>query len=589
MKKQRYNAVILLIVSLLLVAGNAMAQKDTVRLRQEVEVTKAYQPTVNDAVKINDIPKIKPEQTEVPTFDYSIYSKPVFSTFDVAPVTAAKMIGDPRPEMGNGLLKLGFGNYLTPYGELFFNAQPDKKSNFGMHFKHLSSSEGINLLNGDYVYAPQSDNQAEIFGQKFFKKSTLSGSVAYDRKAFNYYGYTGLVLNDLQKEQQIPFWGDKQWFSKGTMDVRLKSETLSADDFNYDFGVNYHYLTSKTDQKESQAIVSADLGKKFGNMFGILNFSMTSYNAESIRSRILNTVGKKQQMLMTISPSVKWLTDNASLQLGMNTTILTDDDTGGGVFFYPKVKAEWSPVERILTLFAGADGYVQHNTYASIAAENPYVDPYHDVKNSRYQVVVSGGFKGRLSSKTNFVAEASYSVVKDQHFYVLYGTDIYNVSAGSSSLNNTFDWVYDDLNILRLSGEILHSVSEKFSIHLLGKYNSYDMETLPAAWQLPKIDLTLSGFYQATEKLKFSTDIFVVGKRTALITEYSSVNSSTPPASLEISMDPIIDLNAGVEYQFSKKMNFFFQLNNLGFQKYEHWLGYTSKGFHALVGASYKF
>ena len=68
-----------------------MAQKDTVRLKQEVEVTKAYQPTINEAIKINDIPKVKAEPAETPTFDYSIYSKPVFSTFDVKPVAAAKM------------------------------------------------------------------------------------------------------------------------------------------------------------------------------------------------------------------------------------------------------------------------------------------------------------------------------------------------------------------------------------------------------------------------------------------------------------------------------------------------------------------
>jgi len=123
-------------------------------------------------------------------------------------------------------------------------------------------------------------------------------------------------------------------------------------------------------------------------------------------------------MLMTISPSVKWQTQNASLQLGLNTTISQDDDTDGGVYFYPKVKAEWSPVERVLTLFAAADGHVQHNTYSSIAIENPYVDPFHDVQNSRNQIIVSGGFKGKLSPKTNYVAEASYSVVKDEHFYV---------------------------------------------------------------------------------------------------------------------------------------------------------------------------
>jgi hypothetical protein len=379
----------------------------------------------------------------------------------------------------------------------------------------------------------------------------------------------------------IPFNGDHQWFSKGTLDVHLKSETLAKDDFNYDFGAYYHYLTSKTGQKEEQAVVSVDLGKKFGNMFGILNFSMTSYRAD----RILKSSGEKHQLLMSISPSVKWLTKTASLQLGMNTTIFSDDDTKGGIYFYPKVKAEWSPVEQVLTLFAGADGHVQHNTYSSIATENPYINPYHDLANTRYQVVVSGGFKGKLTPKTNYVAEASWSAVKNQHFYVTESQNLYYPSAANRSLNNTFSWVYDDVNIFKLSAEVLHSVSENFSVHLIGNYQSYDLKSLPFAWQMPKFDMTFSGVYKATDQLKFTTDIFVVGSRTALISEPPS--SSAP--SHTVTMDPIIDLNAGAEYQFSEKLNFFVQFNNFGFQKYEQWLGYTNKGFNFLVGASYKF
>ena len=89
MKKQIYIAINLLLLAFLLFTGTAMAQKDSTRLKQEVEVTKAYQPTILDAVKINDIPKIKAEQTEAPVFDYSIYSKPIFSTFEPTPVEAA--------------------------------------------------------------------------------------------------------------------------------------------------------------------------------------------------------------------------------------------------------------------------------------------------------------------------------------------------------------------------------------------------------------------------------------------------------------------------------------------------------------------
>ena len=73
-------------ISLLLltfiVVNSVSAQKDSTKLRQEVEVVKAYQPSVSDAFKINDIPQIKDDKREKPTFDYKINSQPVFSTFE---------------------------------------------------------------------------------------------------------------------------------------------------------------------------------------------------------------------------------------------------------------------------------------------------------------------------------------------------------------------------------------------------------------------------------------------------------------------------------------------------------------------------
>ena len=586
MKRQHKIALSLSAFGLLMGAGNAMAQKDSLKLKQEVEVVKAYQPSILDAQKINDIPQIKPEQTEAPTFDYSIFSKPVFSTFDPTPVAAAKMVGDPKEPLGLGLLKLGLGNYLTPYGELFFNAQPTKKSNFGMHFSHLSSSGKVKLLNEDLVKAPESENTAEIFGKKFFRKSTLSGSLAFDRKAFTYYGYAGDRLSDALKEEMIPYFQDKQYFSKGTATFHLKSETLSTAELNYDFGAKYHYFISKTGQTEHEVVLSGDVSKNIDNALGLLSASLTVYKADSIMNRFYSEFGKKQQTILRANPSVMWSTENASLQLGLNTAIILDIDTDADLKIWPKVKAEWSPVPQVLTLFAGVDGHLQHNTYSAIAAENPYVDPYHDVANTNYKYIVSGGFKGKLTSKTNYVAEASYSAIEKQHFYILYGQDVFNLSSvGPRSLNNTFDWVYDDVNILKLSGEIMHSVSDNFSVRLLGNYYSYDLKSIAKPWQMPDFDFTLSGVYKPTEQIKFTADIFAVGKRSALISELP--NSSKP--SLVVNMDPIIDLNVGAEYQFSPKLNFFAKLNNFGFQKYEQWLGYTNKGLNWMAGISYSF
>jgi len=590
MKKSNFIAVSLFVVAFFAGAGQAMAQRDSTKLRQEVEVTKAYQPTISEAVKINDIPKIKPEQTEAPTFDYSIYSKPVFSTFDVKPVTAAKIVGEPKPEMENGILKLGVGNYLTPYGEFFFNSKPDKTTNFGMHFKHLSSSGKIKLLNDDKVDAPQSENSAEIFGKKFFRNSSLSGSLAYDRNAFNYYGYSGSQLSDEQKIEMIPWYQAKQYFSKGTASVNLKSETRSEYDVDYDLSLRYHYLKSKTGQTESEIHFSGNLAKKIGNTYGNLFVSLTNTTDDSIQNRISGLFGYRQQSIMKINPSAKWVADLASFELGLNTAMVSDADFVASFHVWPKIKAEWSPVEQYLTLFAGMDGYLKSNTYSAVANENPYVDPYHDAANTNYKSIFYGGLKGKLGARTNYVIEVSYSNVKNQHFFTTESNNLYDDwGIGISKLNNTFSLVYDDMKVLKLSGEVMHSVSDNFSLHLFGNYYSYDLKTQNIAWQIPNFDVTFSSLYKPIESLKFNVDIFVVGERTALISDFSPNYSLAPPTSHEILMDPIIDMNAGADYQLSKSLNVFVKLNNFGFQKYEQWLGYTSKGFNWLAGITYTF
>lgn len=597
MKRRLYIAGSTLFFALFLGAVNAQAQRDSLKMKQEVEVTKAYQPTVNEAVKINDIPVIKSEQTEPPVFEYSIFSKPVFTSFDLTPIAAAKMVGDPRAEMNNGLLKLGFGNYLTPYGELFFNVQPDKKSNFGMHFSSLSSFGDLTLKNGDQVNGTQSDNSAEIFGKKFFRKSTLSGSLGFDRKSFRYYGYTGEMLTDDQKDQMIPFFEDKQHFTQGTAAVRLKSESLSGYDLNYDFGINYHYMASKTGQTESELNFSSDLMKKYDKFWGGLHIGFTRYSADSIFNRFSNTFSGKQQILIDGNPFVKWEAKTAYLQAGLNITAAFDDDTDAALMIWPKVKAEWSPVKEVLTLFAGVDGHLKHNTYSAIAAENPYVDPYHDIANSNYKYILSGGFKGKLTARTNYVAEVAYSKIADEHFYVVQSQNLYNPQATNRILNNTFGWVYDDINVTKLSGEVLHFVSDDFSVHFLGNYYSYKLNSEQQAWQMPDFDATLSGIFKPTEQLRLTVDLFAIGKRKAQIQDYElplpTIQNPDPVtvsrSDHEVSLKPYFDVNFGADYRLAEKLSVFMKLNNLAFQKYEQWSGYTSKGFNWMAGLSYRF
>jgi hypothetical protein len=572
--------------------NSASAQKDSTKLRQEVEVVKAYQPSVSDAFKINDIPQIKDDKGEKPTFDYKINSQPVFSTFEVEPVQAAQMVGEPQTKLGKGLLKAGVGNYQTPYGELFYNTKTGKHAVLGMHFKHLSSHGSVKLANDDKVDAPRSENVAELFTKHFFRRSTLNTKLFYERDAHSYYGYVGEQLSDSEKEGLFPYWNDKQAFSKGGLQVQLSNEEDTRADLNYDLNLYYHYFGTKTGQTENLINLGTSFRREFDEFYGLLGASVGYLKTDSIFNRTSLDYGQKQQILLNLSPAILFEGDMAKLQLGVHTFTLLDDDEDASFLITPNVKAQWSPVENIMTLFVGADGRLQQNHYSAIAAENRFVNPYQDIKNSKYQYILSGGIKGKFSPRLNYRFQADYSSIKDEHFYYLHEIE-YDLNPVEPSRSNTFDVLYDDVQQFTLGAEFYYTASDLINFHLDGKMHSYALDSLEQAWNRPQFELTISTILNPDGPLKFNADIFFTGDRKALIIHENYENNGAisihGTGYQTYNLSSFVDLNFGVEYQYSPQLSFFGRANNFAFQKYENWLGYTQQSFNLLVGASFSF
>ena len=148
------------------------AQIDTT-MNKEVEVIKAYQPTINAAVKISDNPKIIDTVNYSPTFDYKIFSTTLSEEKSINPLPVVKLGNPPTTKSNTGFAKVGAGNSLTPYAELFINSAVSKKTDFGLQLMHFSSRSNIKLSNDQKVKAPYSENLALIFMKNNFRKSVL--------------------------------------------------------------------------------------------------------------------------------------------------------------------------------------------------------------------------------------------------------------------------------------------------------------------------------------------------------------------------------------------------------------------------------
>ena len=582
----------------------ANAQQDT-SLTREVEVIKAYNPTISDANKINDMPKIDEEEPQKPTFNYSIFSQPVFSTFSVNELKAATISQPPKENTGLGLVRAGVGNYNKPYAEIFFNSQNTRNTIFGLHGKHLSSHGKLKLEGGDKVKAPFSENEAEMFIKHLFRESILSVNADFTHNGFNYYGYPVDSIPSIlkEKDQTINYQGKRQTFSKGGININLQSENNNREDFTFDFNFLYDYFGTKTGQREHFGEFSADINKPLNTGSAMLNAGITFVKADNVFNRHLDTLATSQQLWFTLKPAYYLSGDIANIKIGFNAWIVQDNNTDPVAKIAPNVRLNFAPVKEIINIFAGVDGNYINNHYSKIAYENPFVDPEHDVINTFEKLHFYGGFDGKFATKTNFKLSVDYSMINDQPLYYLYEyvyplTDDINNTPDPSIVDNDFKIMYDDMDLLKFNVEVFHSASEKLDLLLSGNYYVYKMNEQEEAWNLPDWDAKLSLGYKITDQLSVSSDIYAIGARTALILEsqgygtlttFSSSLVALPPTQTSYNLNTVIDMDFNASYKITKTFSVFGQLNNFGFQKYERWFGYPVQSFNFLAGLSYAF
>lgn len=600
MIKIEFKYIILLIINGLIGTQTTIAQRDT--LKKEVEVIKAYKPTISDANKINDIPGIQDEEQKKPVFNYDINSRPVFSAFSISTLKAATIEGKPQEDYGLGLVKAGLGNYNKPYGEFFFNNRQTRNTFFGMHFKHLSSHGKLSLPGGDRVKAPMSDNLAEMFLKYMKGNSTLSLNLNFTHNGFNYYGYpvdTVPLYLETQNNDVNNYFGEKQAFSKGSFNINLVNSKPDRDLPTLGFDFTYSYFGTKTGQREHLGDLMVNIRKPFDPVTGLLDIGATFYHANGI-DLLTTENGTRQQTWLYGKPAVYFGNATANLTVGGKIWILFDNYEKMKIRMAPNIRANFAPVREVINIFAGIDGNYINNHYSKIAYENQFVDPEHDVKGTMQRFRYFGGFDGKFSKKTNFKISAEYSINKDQPLYYLFSHIFPTMGPmpGQAIVQNDFKILYESLNTLKFNAEIFHTTTRSFDLLISTNYYKYNTSEQEFAWNLPEFDANLSVGYKINDQLTIFTDLFLIGERNALVAETIGFGDPVPfDELLELSsvqfkkyvLDTVFDMNFKAQYKISSRFSIFAQLNNFGFQSYQRWFGYPVQSFNFLGGLSYAF
>lgn len=580
------NRTIIISAAVLAFGLPCRAQQDTT-INRQVEVVKAYQPSISDAYRISSVPRIVDTVQYAPVFEYHINSVPVVAKKTVQNLPCVKLGNMPFERANKGYLRGGFGTALTPYGEIFFNTAVTSKTDFGFQVLHHSSRPDISLNDGTEVEAPYSNNFGRIFVKNYFKNSVLDWDLQYNRNRYNYYGYVVPQASESNIQSGI-MRDEKQVLNFASAHVALSSMTAASRP-NYKVGIDYDYLWNLSNQTAHVGTLKAAYDRRIGaNRFSV--DALLGYYAQQSIENVYIDSDSRSMFNVELAPQIEFDGSNWGLDLGFKAATIAANDTSARYHLSPKIDFEFYPIKDIMTLFVTVDGNLKSNNYMEMIRNNRYLTPNSDVRSTNEILDIRGGIEGKISTSISYLFDVEYDLAYDEAFYVL-KQDI--AAYGPQIRNNTFDLVYDDVNTLRFGGKIRYS-GRSLNIGLGGDFYKSQMKTLPEPFLLPLFELMADASYTfkiAGSDLTLGADAQFIGPRSGAILNntYNADGSLNTSNFVLIDMENIIELDFNAQYDLTKRLAFFLQANNLLNCKHDYYLGYNHQGINFMLGARYAF
>lgn len=579
-----FNILTLLFAFCIVIGVNAQEP-----LSQDVRVVREFDPTVSDAMKINQMPEREDTIDVNPEFNYNVMGHAILGTPEVESLKAARLARQRKGDLFPSYVRGGLGNYQTLFGDIFYNITRNEEFAFALHLGQQSSWGKLELEDGSDSDAPYHQTDGSVYLRHFFDDKTLEFDLNFDRYAYEYYGFhdvdPSVLYNPNYSNEAIP--GEnlipdrKQRQTAFDLHIGLMGQQADIDETRFHAGFDYGAFNNYTGVGENTFELNGDLKLPFSNMALYVNGAASYRNVHkpsgSGKMPDLWSFDDREQIFLTMDPRLVIPGEKLSLEVGVN---LTGEFAETEEFYLsPHVKGELVIAEGIVSTFMGMTGEVHNDSYRAIMEENPFVSPDELVETAHSNIRGFAGVKGNFSSATSFTARLDYEFIENEHFFINRFFP-YSGSETQYGMSNLFTAVYDDVTLLTLSGELLVRPVRELDIVLKGAYFGWQTDVLGEAWHKPEMEIGLRAGYIFSEELRVDAAFNVLGERKAY-----DVNS---PNGFKL-LDAVTDFNLGANYQFNKRLHFFGRIQNIFAAKYYRWSGYPMQGINFRVGAGYSF
>ncbi len=565
--------IITTLIFIFLLPVNAQVRKEESGLKREVTLYNPYKPSLPDVKKQSYLPEIIDTTKVKPSFSYEIKPRPFSPAYTISPIRSAALLPDPLIKLYNSYVKIGLGNNTTPLAELSITNGRSKKGAIGFYGRHYSSNGRVPLQNKQRVFAGFMDNDASLFGKRFFRKNLIDFSVDYVQKTRYAYGYNTDIMfyEPIKKDIRLGYYDVGAGAS-------FTSLNLDSTDISYDFNVSYDFFHNSKYRFLNHTTFTGTMAKQYEGFYVGSGIGYDLY-------RLSDSLQVKPKYLFSITPFVRKSTEQWSFNLGLQVLLERNLTTSAKLHLYPDVNFGFNIVPEYIRFFAGLSGRLEVNEPLRIINENPFLVPDGSIfklPNTNHYLIASAGLKGNSGIGGNYLASVSYSVINDM---LLYSNIVFPDTVSRIERGNHFIPLADDAEVFNIHGEISGVITDKLSFNATANYYKYTLSANKYAWNKPDWDSKIGLKYNLRDKIIAGAEITVLGPRKLMISESPTGWSTLTPTI--IPKPAHFNLNLSAEYRYTKILSFWVKVNNLSYNRYYEWAYYPSQMFLFMIGFSY--
>ena len=562
MKKRSYIAFAVLLMPLF--ALGQTTQDETIK--RSVTLYNPYKPSLQEATKRAILPAVEDTTRVKVYFKYDFVPGTFTPEYKVSPIKSAALSPDPLPDLQKGYVSLGMGTYISPFVEISVSNLRSKKGALGFYTRSYASAGKTRLEDATRVFAGFMDNQAIIYGKKYYKRSRLDSDIDLRQMTRYAYGYNTDITGYDPSRKDI-----RSLYFDVTGTLRYFTMEPDSNDLNWDASVRYNFFSRGGDRIQHNPGLSLK-GRK--NMFGFYGGADVNYDLY-LFSKGVDT---KARNLFSVSPFISKGTTDWRFRFGFNATAdfreNTDPLTGGNLkaymYFYPDVSFTFTVIPTFLRFRASIDGSMENNQARNAAYMNPYImpgDTLFTLRNTDNKLRLNAGIAGNINVSATYALDVSYTLFNDMLLFM-------NDTIG---MGNYFLPVYDDGDLLKVHGETVCPLNRQITLSLMGNIYRYSLSGQEFAWYKPGWDGTLKLDYNLRNKIIASSSLIFLGKRYAMI--------KSPESSVVLPIHA--NLNLGVEYRYTPVLSFWLKMNNISYDRYYEWNYYPAQNFMIMGGFTY--